>query len=71
MTRTIGPVTAAAAAGGTAGSALALVLVWVLSLAGIAVPEPVADAFSLLLGLLLALLGGWLVPPARKGDHAA
>ena len=60
--RRVGPVTAAS----TAGTALALVLVYVAGLCGLDVPEPVAGAVA----LLLTLAGGFLVEPA-EAEHSA
>lgn len=54
--RTVGPVTTAAAA----GAAASLVIVYVVEqLTGLDVPGNVEDA----LGLLLLVIGGWLVFP--------
>lgn len=58
--RTVGPVTGAATAGGVLGTALAQILVHVLPyLADVEV------AVSVVLTALLALLGGYLVPPQK------
>jgi len=61
--RTVGPVTA----GSAAGTAAAIVIVYVASLFGLEVPDPVACA----LALLLTVAGGLLVKPTAKGDHAS
>jgi putative effector of murein hydrolase LrgA (UPF0299 family) len=58
----VGPVTAASAA----GTASAVVIVYVASLFGLQVPDPVAGA----LALLLTVAGGLLAKPAGTGDHA-
>jgi hypothetical protein len=68
--RKAGVVTLAATAGGTVGGATALVAVWLLSLAGVAVPDNVADAFTILATALLSLAGGWLVPPGTGSRRA-
>lgn len=60
MTRTIGPVTAASAA----GAALATIICWILSSNGIDVPETVQGSAT----VLLTILGGYLVP-SRSGRH--
>lgn len=67
--RSIGPVTAAATAGGGTGYALALIVVWLITLTGAEVPAPVGDAIGLILSLGLSLIGGWLVP-SKRGEHA-
>lgn len=69
--RRIGRVTAAATTGGAAGYAAATVIVWVLSVAGLQVPDAVADALGLLITAAASLIGGWLIRPTSKGDHAA
>jgi hypothetical protein len=56
--RTVGPVTAA----GAAGTAAAVIIVYIAGLFGLEVPQLVAGA----LGLLLTIAGGYLVkPPGR------
>lgn len=62
-TRTIGPVTQGALKGGGAAGAITVLLVWVASLLGLDVPEPVAAAVTLLISLGGTAFGGWLVWP--------
>lgn len=69
--RKVGRVTAAATTGSAAGYAAATVLVWLLSVAGLEVPDPVADALGLLITVAATIIGGWLVKPSSRGDHAA
>lgn len=61
--RTIGPVTTASAA----GTATALILVYVAGLFGLEVPDPVAGAVA----LLLTLAGGFMVKPRPAPDGEA
>ena len=61
--RTVGPVTTGAATGTGVAGASAILLVWLLSLAGLDVPEPVVGAITLLLGAVGTLVGGFLVRP--------
>lgn len=65
--RIIGPVTAAAATGGTVGAAIAEIIVWF--------HPPAAEiraALTILLTAALSLIGGWLVKPRQGGgDHAS
>jgi len=66
----VGLVTGAATGGAGAGYALAVIVVWLLTMAGVAVPDNVSDAIGLLFTIGLGLLGGWLVPPGagqRRG----
>lgn len=58
----ISPKLATAGAGVGTGSALAIVLVWLLGLAGIQMPTEVAMALSSILATLLGGWLGWLVP---------
>lgn len=53
--RSIGPVTGSA----TLGSAIGVIIVWILTYSGIDVPEVV----QLAIVALLSALGGWLIKP--------
>lgn len=64
--RKVGPVTVAAAGGGTVGAALSDVIVWAYPPA-----EPIGAALTIILTAALGVLGGWLVKPQKGGDHAA
>jgi len=68
--RQAGIVTLAATAGGTVGGSLALIAVWLLSLAGVPVPDNVADAFTILATAVVSILGGWIVPPGTGSRRA-
>ena len=68
--RTVGPVTLSATAGGTVAGALTTVLVWLLSMAGVDVPAPVAAALTVLIGAVGVLIGGWLVRPGTGSRRA-
>jgi hypothetical protein len=61
--RTVGPVTA----GSAAGTAAAVLVVYVASLFGLEVPDPVAGA----LAVLLTVAGGYLVKPRPAPDGDA
>jgi high-affinity Fe2+/Pb2+ permease len=69
-TRTIGPVTTAAAAGTGVAGAAAIVLVWLLSLIGVDAPTEVSAAFAVLLAAVGSIVGGYLVrPTSEPGRH--
>lgn len=59
MTRSIGKVTTASASGGAIGAALAQILVHLVPYL-----SPVEAAITVILTAGIALLGGYLVPPA-------
>lgn len=56
--RTVGAVTGAATAGGTVGAAIAQIIVHLVPSL-----DPVEAAITVLLTAILALVGGYLVPP--------
>ena len=61
--RTVGPVTGAATAGGGLGAAIAQIIIhfWPYL-------EPVESAVTVVLTVILALVGGYLVPPENPED---
>lgn len=67
--RTAGPVTQAATTGAVVAGAVTTIVVWLLSLAGVQVPELVAGALTTLLTAAGAWVGGWSVKPL--GSHRA
>lgn len=71
MNKTIGPVTAGAAAGTTSAAMFATILVWTLAQFNIEMPAEVGVAFGGLIGIIGTLIGGYLVPGKPKGEHEA
>lgn len=63
--RTIGTVTTASASGGGLAGAVTIILVWVAEVNGMEIPAPVASAFTVLIGAVGALVGGWMVRPGN------
>ena len=61
--RVVGPVTGAATAGGGLGAAIAQIIIhfWPYL-------EPVESAVTVVLTVILALVGGYLVPPKNPED---
>lgn len=51
----------------TGAAAVTTLAVWLLSMAGVAVPGEVQGAIT----TLLVLAAGYMVPDGHKGDHAA
>lgn len=66
--RTIGPVTAAATGGTVAGAAAAGLIVWGLGQFGIDASE-IRDELGVMLPIIGAIIGGWMAPAQRGGDH--
>jgi hypothetical protein len=53
----------AATMGAGVGSALVVILVWLLQNAGIMLPDRVTDALSVVVTALLGFASGWVTPP--------
>jgi|GEM_PF-2763408 len=66
QTRTVGPVTKAAASGTIVAAAAVLFLRWLLSLAGVTLPDDVGDALTLLLPIAGTVVGGWIAKPKES-----
>lgn len=69
--RTIGVVTQSSTGGATVAGGITIIIVWLLSLSGVEVPPEVASGFTVIIGAIGALVGGWLVKPGdgkRRAD---
>lgn len=60
--KTVGPITTASTAGAGIAGAATVLIVWGLNAAGVDVPAEVAQAITVLLAAVGALLAGWLAP---------
>ena len=68
--RGVGPVTTAAAAGGTVGGAVAVLVLYVVESLWGELPGAVAGALQLVVTTLFTLIGGFIVKPDSKGKHS-
>lgn len=61
--RTIGVVTQSSTGGATVAGGITIIIVWLLSLSGVDVPPEVASGFTVIIGAIGGLVGGWMVKP--------
>lgn len=66
----IGTTTVGSTSGGVAFGAITIVLVWILSEVGVSIPDHVAQAITIILSAVGALIGGKLTPSNQHTEVA-